>query len=125
MIATLWFATGHFLGGMDVVFSLMFGIPVWFCLFASFFHFRFTRSSIFGARSVIATSVAALAIWIGICVFIGLRHELLYRGADVGAGLVLLAISLAAAIILPLVAWCFSTPITGDDHGSKPSQTGG
>ena len=97
---------------MGVASSLVFGIPVWFCFLATFFRFRFTRSTIFGSPSIIATSSVTLAIWIGICIFIATRRGLPDRGADIGAGLVLLATLLAAAIVVPLVAWFFATPIT-------------
>ena len=106
-----WFAFGQLWGELELMFTLVCGLPLWFCVFASFFQFKFTRNTTFGPRSIIAASSTALFIWIGTCSFINTRRALPYRGADIGLGLVLLAIMLLSFFVVPLIAWCFADPI--------------
>ena len=121
----LWFAIGHWLGKIELFGILILGLPLWFCVFASFFRFRFTRSTVFGSRSIIATSMVSLLFWIGICGYIAYLRGIPNRGADVGGAIVLSQVLLVAVLVIPLVAWMFSSPVSKQSpHNAGQSNAG-
>ena len=118
MCGICWIFAGTYWASLELIFTVVLAIPLWLCLAATFFRINITRSSRFGGPSAIATSTAALAIWLGFCEFVRTGPNFPAHG-PVGDGLVMLLIIISSLIVLPFVAWIFSSPIESEIDKSK------
>ena len=107
--ATAWFGLGVFWGRVELMGVILFGLPIWVCLFATFSKVRPTRTNILGRNSIFATCAASLSLWFLMCYFSASRtgiSERLVEYGDIAVPTIIAALFVAT----PIVAWWFSTP---------------